>query len=125
MKIYIAGPMTGYERYNFDAFEAAKFRALDAGHAVVTPCDITQEVWHLNFGRPFDPATDRCDYGDPVLCQMLREDLRAVLNADAIALLPGSEKSRGAQLELAVARAIGLRVLDACTMQEMPELSVA
>lgn len=40
----------------------------------------------------------------------MRSDLRALLDCDAIYMLPGWSRSRGARLEARVARACGLRI---------------
>jgi hypothetical protein len=41
--------------------------------------------------------------------QYLRRDIRVLLDCDGIALLPGWERSRGAQLEAHIAHALGMR----------------
>lgn len=91
MKIYIAGPMTGLPGYNLLAFaEAAerlrqlRFDARNPGHRGV----IDGYGWQ--------------DY--------MRDGVRMLLDCDAVALLDGWEGSRGASLEVHVARALSLPV---------------
>jgi hypothetical protein len=115
MRIYIAGPMTGYKAYNAPAFaEAAEFLR-ERGHDVVTPHERNAFVWMQKKGRVFDPLYDKCDYGDPMLNHMVADDLNEVCNADAVALLPGWENSRGTLLEVHGATLLGKRILDAET----------
>ena len=114
MRIYVAGPMTGYEHYNHRAFAYAQERWQAEGHVVVTPFDANSRVWFRHHGRPFDPRADTCDWGDPVLGEMFAEDVQELLAADAVVLLAGWEKSRGARLECAIGKAVGKRfILDA------------
>jgi len=115
MKVYIAGPMTGRELYNFPAFDEAADRWRALGHEVTTPADITRGEWQRKHWRAFDPASDRCEYGDPLLCELFALDLAAVCEADEIALLPGYEKSKGARLEIAVAMQLGKPLCCAAT----------
>lgn len=117
-KLYIAGPMTGIACYNFAAFDDAAER-WSQDWDVTTPPDITRRVWMAKHSRPFDPASDRCDYGDDTLSEMFALDLAAVCDADAIALLPGWENSKGAQLEIAVAKVLGKTFHDAVTYAEL------
>jgi hypothetical protein len=123
-RVYIAGPMTGKPLYNFPAFDHAKAQWADAGYAVVSPADITRQVWFARHERTFDPAIDRADYGDPILVDMMREDLAAAAECDLIAVLPGWEKSRGALREVAVAQNHGAELFDAVTFKPL-ELRVA
>ena len=99
MTLYLAGPMTGYPDWNFPAFHAAAERLRDKGHAVLNPAE--------NFGG--DPTRPRADY--------MRLDLAHLLAAEGVAVLPGWERSRGASLEVAVARELGLPVVDAETLE--------
>lgn len=102
MKIYVAGPMSGRPRWNFDAFAqaAAELRAL--GYDVVSPAE-------LDLADGFDPdavlAIDPQEYE-----RLLMRSLGAMLQCDAVALLPGYETSRGARLEIEVARGRGLYI---------------
>lgn len=94
MKIYIAGPMTGYAELNFPAFhaEAARLRAL--GFEIVNPAEI--------------------DIGpNPTWLAAMRADIRELVMCDGIALLPGWEESPGANVEHTLARGLGLRVMQA------------
>lgn len=111
MRYYLAGPMTGYELYNFPAFdaEAARLRAL--GHTVVSPADLDRSVG-------FDPA-------GPVLPgfleEAMRRDLTAILSCDALVLMPGWRDSKGTALEVEVARAVGMPMLAAETLEPIAD----
>lgn len=93
MKIYISGPMTGHPDLNFPAFHeaAASWRA--GGHEVVSPAELE---------GPDDEAW----------AYYLRRDLKVLVDCDAIVLLAGWETSKGAALELHVARALGMEVIE-------------
>jgi len=115
MRVYIAGPMTGRPLYNFSGFDNAKAEWEARGHRVTTPADITRRMWAERFCRTFDPQTDRCEYGDALMCDLFAADIEAVTKADAIAVLAGWPVSKGAKIEIAVARALGKPVYDAET----------
>jgi hypothetical protein len=89
-RVYLSGPMTGLENHNFPAFHrwAAQLRA--DGFEVVNPAEIEEAgTWEL----------------------CLRADLRELCTCAAIALMPGWENSKGANLELHVAHRLGLEVI--------------
>jgi len=94
-RIYIAGPMTGVPEHNFPAFRAAAEKLTEAGWDVVNPAE------------NFDGRTDlpRPAY--------MRLDIALLLQCDAIALLAGWERSRGAALEFMIALQLELPVFDA------------
>ena len=117
MKVYIAGPMSGRELYNFPAFAAAAERWRAAGHTVITPPEITNRLWQFRHGRDYDPAADRAEWGDAVTCELFKADLSVVCDVDALALLPGWEQSRGAKMEVAIACALGKRFYTAETFE--------
>jgi nucleoside 2-deoxyribosyltransferase len=87
--IYIAGPVTGYEDDNRPAFEEAR-RALKARGCldVRIPHDFVPE------GAAWSHAMRRC--------------IKELTDADALVFLPGSCDSRGASLESAIARELGI-----------------
>lgn len=127
MRVYIAGPMTGREAYNLAAFQDAARAWRAAGHEVETPFDANSRVWRRTNGRDFDPHTDTCEWGDPLLRTMFMEDIDTLMRSDAIVLLEGWENSRGATLELHLAERFGIpavlaehpaRSLDGCVRAE-------
>jgi nucleoside 2-deoxyribosyltransferase len=102
-RIYIAGPMTGLPVFNFPAFHDAAARLRKAGWDVVNPAE------------NFDGRTDLSrEY-------YLRTDVRLLTECDAIAMLRGWEESRGARLEHLLARELGLKLLNAKTLQPLEE----
>jgi len=111
MKLYLAGPMRGYPEYNFPAFHAAAAELRAQGHEVFSPAerDLNEDG--------FNPKTDEAK---PLRYYMLF-DLPAVLKSDAVAVLPGWEKSTGAKLEVHVARVCGIPVLWAETFDPVSE----
>jgi hypothetical protein len=119
-RVYIAGPMTGYEHYNLAAFEKARATWTEAGFDVETPFDANSRVWRKHHGRDFDPRVDVCDWGDPILAEMLAEDLAVLCSADAIALLDGWEKSKGARSEILIAVNLGKEIYSARTLEKLP-----
>lgn len=102
MRIFLSGPMTGLPGYNIPAFDAAATRLRAAEHDVLSPADLDREA-----------GVDLDDFGSTDRADAMRRDLAAVLTADAVAVLPGWRDSPGARLEVAVARAVGIPVLDA------------
>ena len=93
-RVYLSGAMTGQPDLNFPAFhaEAARLRAL--GYLVVNPAELNPNPkigWHA----------------------CMRNDLKALLDCDALVLLPGWEQSAGAHLEMHVAHRVGMDILQA------------
>lgn len=97
-RIYISGPMSGLPEHNFPAFHAEAARLRDLGYDVVNPADLNP-----------DPGKGWKD--------CLRVDLLELLGCDAIAMLPGWQKSEGAHLEMHVAHRVGIDILDATDIQ--------
>ncbi|MDH0640963.1 DUF4406 domain-containing protein, partial [Pseudomonas sp. GD03860] len=91
-RVYIAGPMTGLPGFNFPAFNtmAATMRA---------------EGWHVE--NPAEHGhVEGAEWAD-----YLRHDIGRMATCEAVMLLPGWSKSRGAQLELHIAEELGLRIM--------------
>jgi len=90
-RIYVAGPMTGYPDLNFPLFQAVAADLRLLGNEVVNPAELNSDPskgWH----------------------DCMRVDIRELVTCDAILMLPGWEKSKGATLERHIATALELRV---------------
>lgn len=99
-KIYISGPMTGLPNLNFPAFHAEAARLREFGYYVINPAEINRE------GAEWQTC--------------LRADLRAMLDCDTLALLPGWSKSQGAHLEIHVAHRVGIEIVEAAAITAGP-----
>ena len=109
MVVYIGGPMRGIECFNFPAFDRARDRITSLGHIVISPADLDRQSGFSGI-EPDVPDAREC---------MLR-DLHAIADsADAVALLPGWERSRGAAVEVAFAAYLGLPILDSDTLEPL------
>lgn len=111
MRIYLAGPMRGLPQFNFPAFDAGAATLRSLGHDVFNPADRDRDL------AGFDPARLTGNEDLAGIGFSLREALRAdtefiSLHADAVALLPGWQKSSGVAAEIALAHALGLPVGD-------------
>jgi hypothetical protein len=96
--IYIAGPMTGYESFNYPAFEKMEKQLIDAFWC--KPDNI------LNPIRIADGDTTK------PYSFYIRESIKMIENATDVVFLDGWEKSKGAVLEYHIAKTMGLNMLD-------------
>ena len=87
---YLSGPMTGIEDGNAPAFNRAAADLTSRGWRVFNPAD-------QGFGGSYN--------------EYMAEDLKQVCLADAVIVLPGWEESKGANLEVHVARVLDIPVL--------------
>lgn len=103
--IYIAGPMTGLPEFNFPAFNriAAEFRA--AGWTVFNPAEKESEKGLDDEARKTGDAAAAIAKGFDFR-EVYKWDVEKVIEADAIYMLPGWEKSAGACGEYYVAMAL-------------------
>lgn len=83
-KVYLSGPITGIETKSVHIFSAAEQFLTQQGFDVINP-------WRLNH----DHRKRWEDY--------MAVDILALLECDAVYMLPGWETSRGARLEYAIA----------------------
>lgn len=115
MKVYVAGPMRGIPEFNFPAFHAATARLRAEGHTVFNPAerDIQTHGVDISKGNATgDEALAAATHGFN-LREALKDDLEFIcLHADAIALLPGWENSKGARAERAAGEALGLKIFE-------------
>jgi len=102
MRVYIAGPMTGYKWYNFPAFDKAELEIKAAGHTPINPAALDMARGVDPYDLPIDHDWDTQPPGFD-LHECILIDVEHVLIADEMVLLPGWEQSTGAPAERAVA----------------------
>jgi uncharacterized protein DUF4406 len=100
-KCYIAGPMSQFadQNFNYDAFNACAAELRAMGYGVTNPAE--------NFEGKQDLSWET----------YLREGIRQVTLVDFVVLLPGWEFSSGANIEVQVAKALRLPLLECGTLE--------
>ena len=91
MRLYVAGPTSGMPESNYPAFFAAEEKLRTAGFDVENPAT----------GGQVDGWTWR-DY--------MKRGIGQLVRCDGVALLPGWDLSRGAQIEANLAADLGMRL---------------
>jgi hypothetical protein len=105
MRLYVAGPMSGYPEHNFPAFRAATDALRKMGHTVTSPVEMDE-------GEGFNPGGADVVAGSAQWADFLARDVKVVADPtiDGLVVLDGWEQSRGAALEVHVARELGKSV---------------
>ena len=105
--VYLAGPMRGYPDYNFPAFDRAERILRNRGYHPVSPAAMDRlfEGWGAAppEGIAFTPQDCK---------RFILRDLVALMDCDAICCLPGWQDSKGAKLEVALAKFLGLEEVE-------------
>jgi hypothetical protein len=91
MKIYISGKITGIEEEAFKRFEFAETNLKIAGFDVVNPMKLEH-----NHDKSWEAY--------------MRECIIALMSCDAIFMLSNYYQSKGAMIELALAKELGMKV---------------
>lgn len=106
--------MRGRYHFNFPAFDAAAERFKMLGWQVFNPADFDRDTGFEPADLPDDydwkTAPDSFD-----LKEAMARDIEAIMQATAIAMLPGWEHSTGAQAEYHLAKWRNIEILDAET----------
>lgn len=102
MKLYLAGPMSGYPEHNFPLFLSRTAELRAKGYDILSPAEI-------------EPNPD----GESTWVYYMRKCVVMVAQSDAVAVLPGWENSRGATVEVGLARNLEMPILDSETLEEI------
>ena len=113
MRIYLAGPMRGIKYFNYPLFHAYTKALRDLGHVVFSPAEATiKRYGDVSLDNPLgDESLAIKKHGlNPRV--VFAEDLEYIcMHAQAVAVIAGWEKSRGAAAEKAVGEALGLQII--------------
>lgn len=105
-RVYIAGPMSGLPDLNFPAFHAAAAEYRKRGAFVINPAEMNGDI-HAEIAKSAKMTAEQY-HAHWVKC--MKKDINALLTCDAIVMLDGWQKSRGAKLEHHIARNLGLTI---------------
>lgn len=102
---YLAGPMRGYESFNFPAFLEAAELMRKTGLTIISPAEHDLEIY-----PDWDPASNSLE--GMSLEDSIRWDNEVICDSGTIGIimLPGWEKSSGACLERAIAKALNKKI---------------
>lgn len=101
--VYIAGPMRGYPRFNFQTFDDARDLLRSMGAIAISPADLDREIG-------FDPDKDTLESFN--MEAAFDRDVTAIKRSDAVVMLPGHEKSTGATAERQIGKWLGKEVYE-------------
>ncbi len=87
--LYLSGPMTGYKKLNRPLFSRFAKKLRQKGYTVVNPAELGDAIW--------------------IVC-LTRDLVFLLLFCNKIAVLPGWKKSKGATLEVHVAKELDMPV---------------
>tara|TARA_B100000131_G_scaffold305596_1_gene331737 strand:- start:1 stop:384 length:384 start_codon:yes stop_codon:yes gene_type:complete len=120
--IYVAGPMRGYENYNYPAFDYRAKKLEEMGWTVINPAELDR-----NEGKPmsdpmaFSPETNYADH--EFMRQALKRDMDALCDdCTAIYMMANWEESRGAKAEWHLAKALGLDIFYEIPLPNLSEV---
>lgn len=99
-KIFISGPMAGYEHHNYPLFNMIEEVLIIAGYKCVNPA---------NIGMKYDP--EKVDKNKKLYKAMVKEIQEAEKTCNTILLLPGWENSVGVRLELQTAIRMKMKIV--------------
>lgn len=99
-RIYVAGPMRGYPKFNYPKFNDYTESLRSVGWDVVNPVEIS-----AGYGTP-----EQINADPALLAAVTEVELDTIKTCDAIYLLDGWQNSEGARMELATAIAYGLKI---------------
>ena len=110
--VYIAGPMAGFEEFNFPAFDEAAHSYKEQGYSVINPADLSRDAATLGL-TTVDALCVR---------ELAHQDLLVIITrATHMHMLNGWQYSKGAKAEHAVAEWLGMTI----TYQSKEDLKTA
>lgn len=114
MKVYLAGPMRGIPHFNFPAFHAHAKALRAQGHEVYSPAERDEDTYGAEFSldnMEGDEEKAKIEFGLDKR-GVFADDMEYIcLHADAVAVMPGWQMSKGAFAERALGEALGLKII--------------
>jgi nucleoside 2-deoxyribosyltransferase len=95
--VYLSGPMTGLPDNNFPTFHAAAHTLRKIGYQVINPAEFNTDVNGLDESSAW--------------IKFMQADIKALVDCEAIVMLPAWAESRGATLERYIAVGLSMRIM--------------
>lgn len=115
-RVYISGPITGHENGNKNAFNEAELKFKSMNFDVVNPHNLHDRIWEEDWYQKYiNKEISNNEYW----AGFMKKDIEHLVQCDFIALLPNWEGSRGANMEIAIAKGLGMPIVNAIDMQEI------
>lgn len=115
-KVYISGPISGIEDANRKAFKDAEDRLTKMNFEVINPHNLFSQE---EMNKLEHDVTTKVISFDQLWSVCMKRDIKALMDCEFVAVLPYWESSRGANLEIAIAKAVGMPIINAVNMQEI------
>lgn len=115
-KVYISGPIFGQQDGNKNAFKEAELKFNAMNFEAVNPHELHGIDWENQWNeklskREITVMEHWAGY--------MKTDIAALVKCDFLALLPNWESSKGANIEIAIAKSLGMPIINATDMQEV------
>lgn len=95
--VYLSGPMSGLPDLNFPTFNAAAHALRQIGYSVINPAEFKTDTTAMTEAQAWRAY--------------MQVDIKALVDCDAIVMLPGWPESRGACLERSIAQGLQMPVM--------------
>lgn len=116
---YLAGPMSGIDKFNFPAFDAAAADLRERGWQIASPAEMDDAaVREAALAADGSPGSAPGSWEE-----FLARDIQTVCRVPAVIVLPGWEGSKGATFEVDVARRLAKPVLRYPDLEPVAESS--
>lgn len=92
MKLFISGPMTGYEDFNYPAFNRMADKLRSLGYEAINPVELEIKI------------------KEPSWEEYMRVDIRGLTHANGVVVLDGWNESKGSNIEVACAVVMGMPI---------------
>jgi hypothetical protein len=121
MRLYVSGPMTGLAGFNYRAFDTAAADLRARGIEVVSPAEMGAVGLRAAALASHDGDAADLEHAGHTRGALLADELRLIIDqADAVAVLPGWQRSGGALLETFAAVLHGKRVVHYPSLRRVP-----
>lgn len=115
-KVYISGPISKIDDDNIPEFEKYSKKLRDLGFDAINPHDLFMP-WEIRELK--QKVKDRIITEEEMWAICMKRDIPAMLECDFVAVLEGWNKSKGANIEVTLAKDLFMPIVSAETLQEL------